>query len=198
MIHRRFTWFIFFLSLLPVELYAAEPSIVRGKVLYEPCSFCHGANGIAITEDAPHLAHQPALAITYQLIQFRTEQRVGGGMEVIAKNLSDQDARDLGAYIYSLPSPEYSNTVAGVETQSGEVLVNQLFCNSCHGRNLEGQKHVPRLAGQKQNYLEKQLIHFKSGERIDLDGSMENAVQSLDDGTIHSISVFASHHASSD
>jgi cytochrome c553 len=145
---------------------------------------------MAVHPDAPNLAHQPALAVTYQLIQFRDGRRSGGGMETMAQNLSDQDARDLSAYVATLPAPAGVAVPDQIQRQ-GQSIANALYCNSCHGEQLEGQKHVPRLAGQKQSYLERQLNHFKSGERIDLDGSMENAVLGLDSDSIRAVSAFA-------
>lgn len=170
--------------------WAGEPSKEHGAILYKPCATCHGPSGIAVNPDAPNLAHQPALALTYQLIQFREGQRIGGGMDTVAKDLTDQDARDLSAYLYSLPARP-SQPLSPEIAAKGQAIERAMYCNSCHGENLEGQKHVPRLAGQKQSYLVRQLSHFKTGERIDLDGSMENAVMGLDAESIESISAYA-------
>jgi cytochrome c553 len=149
---------------------------------------------VATHPDAPHLAHQPALALTYQLIQFREGRRRGGGMELNAAHLSDQDMKDLSAYLSQLPPPPKEETADRDAVQEGAEISNAFYCNSCHGRALEGQKHIPALARQKSTYLFRQLQHFKSGERIDLDGSMENAVQGLDERAMHRLSTYAASH----
>ena len=50
---------------------------------------------------------------------------------------------------------------------------------SCHGAALQGQQHIPRIAGQQRDYLLKQLQGFKAGTRFDMDGNMTAAVQAL-------------------
>ena len=92
------------LCLSPV-VYAAPPDAVAGKVKAQTCFACHGEDGISVSPDIPNLAAQPPLSITYQLIQFRGQQRKGRAMEALAAPLSDQDMRDIAVYFASLPAP---------------------------------------------------------------------------------------------
>ena len=52
-------------------------------------------------------------------------------------------------------------------------------CVACHGAALQGQQHIPRLAGQQADYLRTQLRGFKAGTRFDMDGNMTAAAQPL-------------------
>ena len=181
----------FFTSLLIFNgVFAAPPDAVAGKAKAQVCFACHGENGISVAADIPNLAAQPPLSITYQLIQFRGQQRKGGAMEALAASLSDQDMRDIAAYYSALPPPPAK---AGNEQliAKGQQISNAQYCNSCHGPQLQGQKHIARLAGQSPEYLVTQLKNIRSGSRVDMDGTMGSAARGLTDDDIEAIAAYA-------
>jgi cytochrome c553 len=66
------------------------------------CITCHGANGISLTPDAPHLAGQPAIYLEAQLKAYRNGTRKHEVMEVIARPLSDGDIAQMSAWFASI------------------------------------------------------------------------------------------------
>ena len=40
-------------------------------------------------------------------------------------------------------------------------LMTQHRCNACHGTDLAGRDHVPRIAGQREDYLAKTCANTK-------------------------------------
>ncbi len=184
-------WVAFFTALgLSVSAFAVPPDAVAGKVKAQTCFACHGENGIGISPEIPNLAAQPPLSLTYQLIQFRGQQRKGGAMEALATTLSDQDMRDIAAYYASLPAPPAKPGTAE-KIAKGEQISSTQYCNSCHGPQLQGQKHIARLAGQSQEYLITQLKNIRGGTRIDMDGTMGSAARGLSDEDIEALAVYA-------
>jgi cytochrome c553 len=182
---------LFFVALSCLGAQAnAAPDAVAGKAKAQICMACHGESGIAQLAEAPNLAAQPALAIFYQLVQFREHYRKGGGMEAIASALSDQDMRDIAAFFTSLPAPPPQSADQS-KVALGQSISQQAFCQSCHGAQLHGQKHIPRLAGQKADYLALQLKSLRSGSRVDMDGTMGSAAKALTDDQIDAIVAFA-------
>ena len=111
-------------------------------------------------------------------------------MEQIAEPLSDQDMRDLGAFYAALPAPPAVEAATG-SVAEGQRLSRQNYCQSCHGNNLQGQKHVPRIAGQAADYVVLQLKNLRSGARADMDGTMGSAARSLSDADIDALAAFA-------
>ncbi|QWE19007.1 c-type cytochrome [Polynucleobacter corsicus] len=181
----------FFTSLiLSVNVSAAPPDAVAGKVKAQTCLACHGENGIGISPEIPNLAAQPALSITYQLIQFRGQQRKGGAMEALAMPLSDQDMRDIAAYYSVLPPPPAKSGNTD-KIAKGQQIAGAQYCNSCHGAQLQGQKHIARLAGQSHEYIVAQLKNIRSGSRIDMDGTMGSAARGLSDDDIEALAAYA-------
>jgi len=180
----------FFNTFLVAGAMAAPPDAIAGKAKAQMCFACHGENGLSVAKDIPNLAAQPPLSITYQLIQFRGEQRKGGGMEAITQALSDQDMRNIAAYFSALPPPPAQSGNAD-KIANGQQIAGTQYCNSCHGSQLQGQKHIARLAGQSPEYLMTQLKAIRSGSRIDMDGTMGSAARGLSDEDIESLAAYA-------
>ena len=59
----------------------------------EGCVACHGADGIALIEDAPNLAGETNIYIDTQLKAFRTGRRVHDIMSSVAAEMTDAEIR---------------------------------------------------------------------------------------------------------
>lgn len=77
---------------------ACAQSIEAGKRKAVACQTCHSLDGLAKLPDAPHLAAQPAAYLERALRAYRAGERRSEVMVIAAKNLSDEDIRDLAAY----------------------------------------------------------------------------------------------------
>jgi cytochrome c553 len=168
---------------------AADAEAGRRKA--EACVACHGPRGNSAMPSVPSLAGQPPTYTYYQLIMFKREKRRDPQMSPFAVNLSDEDMQDVAAY-YAAQTPA-SPPGASAAAAAGERLVKQHFCNSCHAPTLMGQKHIPRLAGQQQEYLLKQLRGFKAQTAADLDGSMTMSAQPLSEQDIELLADYLAH-----
>jgi cytochrome c553 len=144
-----------------------------------PCIACHGAGGRSETPDVPSLAGQPKQFITTQLVMFREGNRKNAVMSPMAEPLSNAEINELGGY-FAAQSPEPAGkTLAADAAAAARGLAEKLNCVQCHGAELKGQQHIPRLAGQQAGYLRTQLLGFKAGTRFDMDGNMTAAAQAL-------------------
>jgi cytochrome c553 len=86
---------------------AAVPSTAladaaAGRAKAQMCAPCHGANGLAVAPNTPHLAGQPEPYIVEQLNAYRSGKRAHEVMAVVAKPLTDADIADLAAWFASL------------------------------------------------------------------------------------------------
>ena len=63
--------------------------------------------------------------------------------------------------------PTFAETQIGLNTDVAAGQAAYAVCSSCHGANAEGNKamHAPRLAGMDNEYMKRQLRHFKRGVR---------------------------------
>jgi cytochrome c553 len=76
--------------------------VVSGRAKAQACVVCHGALGISVTPDAPHLAGQPVIYLTAQLRAYRSGERKHEVMAVMAKPLTDDDIHNLAAWFNSI------------------------------------------------------------------------------------------------
>jgi cytochrome c553 len=156
----------------------------------EPCAACHGAGGRAPLADTPSLAAQPKQFITTQLVMFREGNRKSAVMNALAAPLSNPDINDLGSYFAAQPAPAPGAPLAADAAAAGRALTEKFLCTQCHGAELQGQQHIPRLAGQRADYLKAQLLGFKAQTRFDMDGNMTSAAQALTPADIEALAAY--------
>lgn len=163
------------LSLLPVIAFA-EGAAQAGKVHFQSCAACHGAEAQGIADlKAPRLSHLQPQYIEQQLRNFRGGTRGGEGtsaaaqqMAPMAASLPDEQAiADVAAYIATLPGGRPPAVVDG-DPVLGADYFNQ-FCGACHGAEAQGNELMtaiaPTLAGASDWYLVAQLKAFRAGTR---------------------------------
>ncbi len=144
-----------------------------GQSLYAVCAACHGmeGEGNALT-NSPKLSGLSGWYLEHQLQLYKQKIRgahkediYGRQMAPMAAVLADDTAmRNVLAYIDTLPDKPAVDTITGNVNRGRNYYVN---CASCHGDRGEGNffMQAPRLAGQQDWYLKRQLQNFKKGIR---------------------------------
>ena len=163
-----------------------------GRQKAQACVACHGPGGNSANPVVPTLAGQPQQFIVTQLFMFREGKREDVQMSPFAANLSNADLNDLAAYFSAQPHAPPSHATTPEKTAAGQRITEQNNCVACHARNLMGQQHIPRLAGQQPEYLRAQLRGFKASTRFDMDGNMTSAAQALSDADIDVLADYLS------
>jgi len=152
---------------------ATPPDVAHGAaIMGQVCAACHGADGNNATPENPKLAGQHAKYIVKQLTNFKKGERKNAVMNGFAAALSDQDMKDIGAYLNEQKIK--GNTARRPDLKEiGEKIYRYGIaskqvpaCAACHGPNGAGMAaKFPRLGGQHAAYTEKQMLAFQSGER---------------------------------
>jgi cytochrome c553 len=155
------------------------------------CFSCHGERGQSTSPEVPSLGAQPALYVTIQLYMFRERMRVVDPMNEATKGLSDDDLRRLSALITQLPPPlPTADPPDPARIERARALIQQHRCNFCHKQDFSGEESVPRLAGQREDYLVKALREYKSNTRRSYDASMADVLYPLTDVDILDLAHF--------
>ena len=167
---------------------AGKTIFTQGKGAAAPCMSCHGDNGQGNDMmGTPRLANQGQAYIIKQLADFASDKRVptglGAAMNGFAKALSEQDHRDVAAYLSSITAkPELSDLKALKDSgqkvgkaYEGKVLVTYGVmakdhpagavpaCQSCHQYNGRGAFPMfPMIGQQKYDYLVNQLHNWRA------------------------------------
>jgi cytochrome c553 len=159
----------------------------------EPCLACHGAEGQSEIENVPSLGGQPSKYVLIQLFMFREGLRSVEPMTELTKGWSDADLQQAADFIAALPPPKPPADPADpARLERARALVELNHCNVCHRSDFSGQENVPRLAGQREDYLLKALREYKSGARHGYEPTMAEVLQPTDDAQLVEFAYYLS------
>jgi len=160
---------------------AAKADPAKGATLYDSgdnarglpaCVSCHGAAGNSTIAANPKLSNQIEAYTHKQLVDFTSPQRVNPIMSTYAKMLTDEEKRNVAAYLATQKAkPGAAKNKDTVELgrkiyRGGIAEKGVAACASCHGATGSGiPVQFPRLAGQQQDYTVAQLVNFRTGAR---------------------------------
>ena len=176
---------------------AGDPA--AGEAKAQACVACHGADGNSANSGFPSLAGQVPGYIAGQLAAFKSGKRANAIMMGLAQPLSAEDMADLDAWYASqtiaprsISEDQLALAREGASLyRGGSAELAVPACMACHGPAGHGMpSNYPRVAGQWPEYLEGQLLAFKSGERA---GKIMGPIaHRLSAQQIHALSVYMS------
>jgi cytochrome c553 len=175
------------LLLAAAQLVSAQ-NLEKGKEINATCAGCHGEFGQGGKKgEYPRIGGQRAAHIVDQLKAFRNRTRLNLPMFPYTqeREMSDQDAEDVSAYLAAIelptqwpefkPDDDALTRLTAMEKvmiiprapgdlENGKKIYNK-ECFACHGKDGMGRGKFPRLVGQYSSYLMKQMTSFVTGER---------------------------------
>jgi cytochrome c553 len=179
---------------------AGDASAGQGKAAV--CAACHGAKGISSIPINPNLAGQVPGYIAAQLKAFKSGERANAIMAGQSVGLSDEDMANLDAYYASLPAKanaimtdeDVALAEAGRDIYRGGFAERGISaCMSCHGPSGHGiPKNYPRVSAQHKEYLESQLLAYKTGARQGFNRIMPNIAFGLSELQIKQLAAYMS------
>jgi len=170
---------------------APKPAVDYGERYATVCAACHGSEGRSELPQVPSLAGQHSFYVVTQLFLFRDGRRndhpMATAMTAMAKGMSDGDLRGYSEAIARLPAAALTAAPVAPSTpprdalrfERGRQLATAHRCSSCHGADLAGGGQVPRLAGQREDYLQIALKGFQGGTRLGYTPAMNEALSGL-------------------
>ncbi len=188
------------LSLGMIAASSALGAEVGAKLDQQLCSVCHGPGGTTSSELFPQLAGEPATYLINQMKGFRDKSRADENakrfMWGIASRLSDDDIQQLATFYEAQPPVHQGKISDQVKYDAGKnIFLNGRAekavppCMACHGEKGEGKEATPRLAGQHEAYLKRQLKVFNGNERPAAT-AMHQVVKGLNEKDIEAIAHY--------
>jgi cytochrome c553 len=143
-----------------------------GQAKIAVCGACHGPDGNSLAANFPKLAGQGQRYLLKQLHEIKDGKRVVLEMTGMLTNFNDQDFADIAAF-YSAQKPSIGaadeKLVAQGEAlfRGGKLSQGLPACTGCHSPDGVGNAPAgfPHLGGQHADYIKKQLVAFREGER---------------------------------
>lgn len=173
-----------FFAFAAVALVAAGPCLAQAPaadmqardIAVKVCSQCHGPRGDGTNPMFPALAAQQPQYLENQLRAFRTHERAEPEAQhymwgAASRDIDERLVAAMARYFASQPAPKGRRGDAALVAkgkqlfQEGSPQRQIPACASCHGAEAKGNGAFPRLAGQHEEYLLKQLRLIQSAVR---------------------------------
>lgn len=175
----------------------AKPDLAKGGQLSsQVCAACHTADGSRGSPANPILQGQHPEYLVKQLTEFKAGKRKNAIMQGMAAPLSEEDMRNVAAFYASKTAkPGFAknkDTVAlGEKIYRGGIAERNVpACAACHGPTGAGiPAQYPRLGGQHGDYIEAQMVAFRSGARAN-SAQMTGVAARMNDREIKAVSDY--------
>lgn len=150
-----------------------KPDLARGgAIATSVCSACHLADGNRGAAANPIIAGQHADYLVKQLVEFKTDKRPSPIMKPMAMALNEADMRSVAAFYASKAAKTGFAKNKDLATLGEKIWRGGIpekgvpSCSGCHGPAGAGiPAQYPKLAGQHADYLDAQLVAFRSNAR---------------------------------
>ena len=168
----------------------AQAQTISAKLLV--CAACHGADGNAQLAGAPSLASQPKIFIENQLVMIREGMRNIPMMQGMLDGVSDDEISAMATHYAKLPVKKPPVDRQAALYALGEKKSSDMRCGTCHLPNYVGREQMPRLAGQREDYLLHSMRQFKSNQAVGRDTIMAASLYGVGDEDLKAIAHFLS------
>ena len=160
----------------------ASGDAVAGESRVATCAGCHGGDGNSMVASFPKLAGLGENYLVRQLRDIQSGERAIVEMTGLLDASSDQDLQDMAAFYNSkqrqisgaqeITLIGYSEPDEALELgeniyRGGNLKTEVAACIGCHSPAGKGNDPAgyPALGGQHADYIESQLLKYRSGER---------------------------------
>ncbi len=167
---------------------------MRGAAKVAICAACHGPEGSKPIAGMPALSGQQEEFLVLQMILLREGLRDVPAMSGMLKTFNDRDLIDIAAY-YSAAKP-FTNSGNERNPQRyalGAEISKAMGCGSCHMGNYAGQRQVPRITSQREDYLTSALKAYRDNQRSGVDTSMNAVMYKATDADIAALAHYLAH-----
>jgi cytochrome c553 len=155
------------------------------------CNACHGEGGNSVTPGTPSLAGQPALFVENQLVLIREGVRkVAPVMESAVQGMKDAEIREIARYYAAQKPVAAQGKPDPALLKQGAALARKLHCGSCHENDFRGREQMPRLAAQREEYLEAAMNAYRHYTRTGGDTLMAAALYGATAADIRALAHF--------
>ena len=170
----------------------AAPASIPVTQRLTVCGACHSADGRSTLADVPSLAAQPKVFLETQLVLIREGLRDVPQMKGMLDGVTDADLIAMAAHYAALPLAAQPGLRRTDAFERGKALSDRALCNSCHLPTYLGQQQVPRLAGQREDYLLYSMRQFRDGKAVGRDSIMASSLYGITDVQLLDLAHFLS------
>ena len=174
------------LTALFLSVAAAQPLEERVKV----CAGCHGPDGNSTMAGVPSLAGQPKLFMENYLVLTREGLRGNEVMQTLLKGLPDRELVAFAAHYAKLPVKPGQVALDKALWERGRQAAAKNRCGNCHRPDYRGQEQMPRLAGQREDFLNEAMLAYRHNRRAGGDTLMAAALYGIPEADLKAMAHY--------
>jgi cytochrome c553 len=155
------------------------------------CAGCHGADGNSGTAGIPSIAGQPRVFLENYLVLTREGLRGSEAMQNLLRGVPDRDIVALASHYEKLPAkPSAAGPLDRKLFERGRQVAARNRCGNCHSPDFRGQAQMPRLAGQREDFLAEAMFAYRQNRRPGGDTIMAASLYGIPDADIKALAHF--------
>ena len=140
----------------------------------------------------PSLAGQPKVFLENNLIMIREGMRDIPVMKGQLDGLSDPQIIAIAKFYSSQALKPEPGKRDDALYERGQLISKQALCGTCHLPNYVGREQMPRLAGQREDYLLHAMRQFTSNNAKGRDTIMAASLYGMNDDDLKAIAHYLS------
>jgi cytochrome c553 len=156
------------------------------------CAGCHGADGVSQAAGVPSLAGQPRIFLENYLVLTREGIAGTDVMRALLKGVSDKEISALAVYYSKLPLKYSERPTESKIFERGNQIAAKNRCGSCHLPDYRGREQMPRLAGQREEYLYEAMRAYQQNRRPGGDTIMAASLYGIADADLKALAHYLS------
>ena len=129
------------------------------------CAGCHGADGNSAIAGTPSLAGQPRVFLENYLVMTREGLRGTKVMQDLLKGVKDPEIVAMATHFSKLTPKSDPGPADKPLFERGKALAAKSRCANCHSSKYEGREQMPRLAGQREDFLAEAMLAYQQNRR---------------------------------
>ena len=177
---------LFFVSAAQAQAGDRLAALLRG------CAGCHGADGNSTVPGTPSIAAQPKIFIENYLVMSREGVRGPAAMQALLKGVPDKDLIALAVHYSRLkPKPLEARHDSQLFSRGKEIAAKNR-CASCHEPSFRGREQMPRLAGQREDFLAEVMLQYRHNRRPGGDTLMSAALYGIPEADFKALAHYFS------
>ena len=178
-------------AFLGVVLWAGSPVWAQDiSARLMACAACHGADGNSRLPYIPSLAGQPKVFVENQLVIIREGLRDIQQMKGLLDGVSDAEITAMAVHFAQLPARSSPPPGDPALMAQGQALAESMRCGICHLPDYRGREQMPRLAGQREDYLLHSMLQFKNNQAMGRDTIMAASLYGVSDNDLKALAHF--------
>lgn len=156
------------------------------------CSACHGADGNSAIPGTPSIAAQPKVFLENYLVMTREGIRGSPVMQSLLKGVPDKQIVELAVHYSRQKSKAIEEKADQKLFNRGKDIAAKNRCASCHDTGFRGKEQMPRLAGQREEFLAEVMLQYRQNRRPGGDTLMSAALYGIPEADFKALAHYFS------